>query len=75
MEVETPIMVEILLCKIFPTWNCLGFGHIDVEFVLNCVDIWIEFGNYTGIELMYLKKKNNEASIPMPCYEMSIIGA
>jgi len=53
MELETPIMVDSeILCKILPTWNCLGFGHIGVEFILNCVHFWIEFGNYTGIELM-----------------------
>ena len=40
----------------------LRIGHTDVEFTLNCVDFWIEFGieleydlevsNCTGVELM-----------------------
>ena len=41
----------------------LRIGCIDVEFILNCVDFWIEFGielecylevsNCTRVELMY----------------------
>ena len=45
MELETPIMVEILrntLCN-FPHMEMLRIGHIDVEFIPNCVDFWIEF--------------------------------
>jgi len=49
-------------CVTFPRMELLRIGHIDVEFTLNCVDFWIEFGikleydlevsNCTGVELM-----------------------
>ena len=47
MKVEIPTIAEILkkyTMQIFPRMELLRIGHIDVEFILNCVDFWTEFG-------------------------------
>jgi len=38
------VKLQNILCKHFPHMELLGIGHIYVEFIQNCVDLWSEFG-------------------------------